>query len=88
MPTRQVESTHEAEPNHPVPEKGAAGVESPIAGEMQGASSLPRDTNSDDTDPGAGDQDIDTAGTEADELSVSRAALGFSRSDSSPAKVL
>ena len=89
MPTRQVESTHEAEPNHPVPEKGAAGVESPIAGEMQGASSLPRETNADDTEPDAGDQDIDTAGTEADELSVSRAALGFSRSDgASPAKVL
>jgi hypothetical protein len=51
---------------------------------MQGASGLPRDTNADDTDPDAGDQDIDTAGTEADELSVSRAALGFSRSDGAP----
>lgn len=100
MPTRQVESIHDAEPNHPAPEKGVAGVESPSAEQMQGASSLPRDTNADDTGPGAGDQDIDTAGTEADELSFSRAALGFSRSDSlgptalgpseggSPAKVL
>jgi hypothetical protein len=95
MPTRQVESTHEAEPNHPVPEKGAAGVESPSAEQMQGANGLPRqsaadgvtagpprETNADDTDPG-GDQDIDTAGTEADELSFSRAALGFPRSDDS-----
>jgi hypothetical protein len=83
MPTRQ-----EAEQNHPVPEKGAAGVESPIAGEMQGANGLPRDTNSDDTEPQAGDQDIDTAGTEADELSVSRNAMGFSRSEGArPAKV-
>jgi hypothetical protein len=55
---------------------------------MQGANGLPREANADDADPG-GDQDIDIAGTEADELSVSRAALGFSRSDdSSPAKVL
>ena len=97
MPTRQVESTHEAEPNHPVPEQGAAGVESPNANEMQGANGLPRQssadgataalprgTNADDTEPGAGDQDIDTAGTEADELSVSRAALGLPRSDSGP----
>jgi hypothetical protein len=89
MSTRQVESTHEAEPNHPVPEKGAPGVESPSAERMQGANGLPREANADDTDPGAGDQDIDTAGTEADELSVSRAALGFPRSDdASPAKVL
>lgn len=48
---------------------------------MQGANGLPRETNADDVDPGTGDQDIDTAGTEADELSVSRAALGFARSD-------
>lgn len=103
MPTRQVESEHDearqsstentratagAEPNHPAPEQGAAGVESPSAEQMQGASSLPRDTNADDTDPGAGDQDIDTAGTEADELSASHAALGFARSDTSPAKVV
>ena len=79
MPTRQVESTHEAEPNHPVAEKGATGVESPSANEMQGANGLPRqssegataglppDTNQDDA-PNS-DQDIDTAGTEADEQS-------------------
>lgn len=89
MPTRQVESTHEAEPNHPVAEPGAAGVESPSAEEMQGASSQPRDTNADDTDPGAGDQDIDTAGTEADEQSAAHDALGFPSSDpASPAKTV
>ena len=89
MPTRQVESTHEAEPNRPVPEKGAAGVESPSAEQIQGANGQPRATNADDADPGAGDQDIDTAGTEADELSASHAALGFPRSDgASPAKIL
>ena len=100
MPTRQAESTHEAEPNHPVAEKGAAGVESPSGEQMQGANgparqnspegvaaAPPRDTNADDTDPGAGDQDIDTAGTEADEQSAAHDALGFPPSDSaSPAK--
>jgi hypothetical protein len=70
MPTRQVESTHEAEPNHPVPEKGASGVESPSADQMQGANGLPSDTNQDDA-PNS-DQDIDTAGTEADEQSPTR----------------
>ena len=70
MPTRQVESTHEAEPNHPVPQQGAAGVESPSADRMQGANGLPPDTNQDDA-PNS-DQDIDTAGTEADEQSPTR----------------
>ena len=100
MPTRQVESTHEAEPNHPVPDKGAPGVESPSAEQMQGANGLarqsapdgataapPRDTNADDTEPGAGDQDIDTAGTEADEQSVVNNARGFPRSDDGPPKL-
>ena len=85
MPTRQVESTHEAEPNHPIPEQGAAGVESPSADQMQGANGLPRqssegaaaglppDTNQDDA-PNS-DQDIDTAGTEADEQSPTRNLL-------------
>lgn len=94
MPTRQVESENDAarhsseneratagaEPNHPVPEQGAAGVESPSAEQMQGANGQPRDTNADDTEPGAGDQDIDTAGTEADELSASHAFLSLPRS--------
>jgi hypothetical protein len=78
MPTRPAESTHEAEPNHPDAERNAgapdersthvgaeaAGVESP------GANSLPRDTNADDID--VGDQDIDTAGTFADDLSPTK----------------
>ena len=70
MPTRQVESTHEAEPNHPVPKEGASGVESPSADQMQGANGLPADTNQDDAP--TSDQDIDTAGTEADEQSPTR----------------
>ena len=70
MPTRPVESSHEAEPNHPVQERKAAGVESPSAGQMQGANGLPRDTNADD--PESGDQDIDTAGTMADDLSPTK----------------
>ena len=72
MPTRPVESSHEAEPNHPVQERQAAGVESPSADQMQGANSLPRqsDTNADDLD--FGDQDIDTAGTAADDLSPTK----------------
>jgi hypothetical protein len=37
MPTRQVESTHEAEPNHPVPDQNAPGVESPSGDRMEGA---------------------------------------------------
>ena len=102
MPTRQAESTHEAEPNHPVAEKGAPGVESPSGEQMQGASgparpdsadgitaTATRDTNADDTEPGAGDQDIDTAGTEADEQSVAHDALGLPPSDpASPARVV
>lgn len=37
MPTRQVESTHESEPDHPIQEPGAQGVESPSGDRMQGA---------------------------------------------------
>jgi hypothetical protein len=70
MPTRPVESTHEAEPDHPVAEHAAAGVESPSAGQMQGASSLPRESNTDDLD--SSDQDIDTAGTAADDQSPTK----------------
>jgi hypothetical protein len=70
MPTRPVESTHEAEPDHPVADREAAGVESPSAEQMQGASSLPRESNADDLD--AGDQDIDTAGTAADDQSPTK----------------
>ena len=70
MPTRPVESTHEAEPDHPVHEREAAGVESPSADQMQGANGLPREGNSDDITHG--DQDIDTAGTAHDDLSPTK----------------
>ena len=79
MPTRQVESTHEAEQDHPV-QQNAAGVESPSADRLQGANGLPHDSNADDFDS-YGDQDIDTAGTEADEQSVRHSALGLPKSD-------
>lgn len=72
MTTRQVESELDSV-RHSLPEGATA--------------ALPRDTNADDTEPGAGDQDIDTAGTEADELSASHAALGLPKSNGhSPAK--
>ena len=70
MPTRPVESTHEAEPDYPVQERKAAGVESPSADDMQGANGLPRVGNADD--PTSGDQDIDTAGTAHDDLSPTK----------------
>ena len=96
MPTRPVESTHdevrhsstdhnrataEAEPDHPVQERQAAGVESPSADEMQGANSLPRHSAEGATagphvgnadDQSYGDQDIDTAGTAHDDLSPTK----------------
>ena len=37
MPTRPVESTHEAEPNHPIHKQGDPGVESPSGDRMQGS---------------------------------------------------
>jgi hypothetical protein len=85
MPTRPVESTHEAEPNHPVQERhagapdaqslrggvDAAGVESPSEDQLQGASAgLPHAGNADDVS--SGDQDIDTAGTAHDDLSPTK----------------
>jgi hypothetical protein len=70
MPTRQVESTHEAEQDHPVQEPEAAGVESPSADRMTGANGLPPETNADDNT--WGDQDIDTAGTAHDDLSPTK----------------
>ena len=70
MPTRPVESTHEAEPNRPIPDPNAAGVESPSGDRMQGANGLPAVTNADD--PASGDQDIDTAGTAHDDLSPTK----------------
>jgi hypothetical protein len=107
MPTRPVESTHEAEPNYPIQKEGTPGVESPSGDRMQGSPGLPRrssaesdgaeaggmhaepnpasagprestpgdkaalpSTNEDDAT--SGDQDIDTAGTEHDELSPTK----------------
>ena len=86
MPTRQVESTHEAEPNHPVPDQNAPGVESPSGDRMEGANgphaepdpaaaeprqSMPEARGNED-DPAQGDQDIDTAGTAHDDLSPTK----------------
>jgi hypothetical protein len=77
MPTRQVESTHdEARHSSTETERATAGaepnrsLESPSADQMQGANGLPPETNQDDA-PNS-DQDIDTAGTEADEQSPTR----------------
>ena len=50
MPTRPVESTHEAEPNHPIHKQGDPGVESPSGDRMQGSPGLPRDGSEDDHD--------------------------------------
>jgi hypothetical protein len=69
MPTRPVESTHEAEPNRPLPDPNSAGVESPSDDRMQGANGPPN-TNEDDAT--SGDQDIDTAGTAHDDLSPTK----------------
>jgi hypothetical protein len=92
-------STRQAEPDNPAK---ADRVESPDAEQMRGANGPAREdssdrataapshnTNADDTEPGAGDQDIDTAGTEADEQSAAHDAMGFPPSDSaSPAKIV
>lgn len=47
MPTRPVESTHEAEPNHPIHKQGDPGVESPSGDRMQGS---PGASHSEDDD--------------------------------------
>lgn len=70
MPTRQVESIHEAEQNHPVSTPNTPAVESPSADLLQGSPGLPADENQDDS--AQSDQDIDTAGTEADDLSPTK----------------
>ena len=87
MPTRQVESTHEAEPNHPLPDQDAPGVESPSGDRMEGANGAmhaepdpaaagPRQATpgerSNEDDATSGDQDIDTAGTAHDDLSPTK----------------
>ena len=70
MPTRQTESTHEAEPNHPIQDPGTPGVESPSGDRMQGANGVSPTGNEDDAI--SGDQDIDTAGTAHDDLSPTK----------------
>ena len=76
MPTRPVESTHEAEPNRPLPDPNAAGVESPSGDRMQGANGAPAEKaalpNTNEDDATSGDQDIDTAGTAHDDLSPTK----------------
>jgi hypothetical protein len=66
MPTRRTEPTHDAKPDE-APRDAASGVESPSADRMQGANGPLHQPDPDDTNP-AGDQDIDTAGTDADPL--------------------
>ncbi len=69
MPTRSPDSTHEAEPNRSQPTEAA---ESPSADRMTGANGPLHQTEADDHDA-AGDQDIDTAGTDADDQSPTKA---------------
>lgn len=54
MPTRPVESIHEAEPNRPIPDPDTAGVESPSGDRMQGANGLPRRSSPEDSAAEAG----------------------------------
>ena len=69
MPTRTPDSTHEAEPNRAQPANPA---ESPSADRMTGANGPLHQPDADDQNP-AGDQDIDTAGTDADDQSPTKA---------------
>jgi len=72
MPTRLTEPTHEADIAQPLPPDDPHGsVESPSADRTQGASGRPLDPDADDGP--SGDQDIDTAGTDADPESPTRA---------------
>jgi len=72
MPTRRTEPIHEADQSQPLPRDAAPGnVESPSADRMQGANGPLHQPDPDDTNP-AGDQDIDTAGTDADDLSPTK----------------
>ena len=69
MSTRPTEPTHEADQ---AAREAAAGVESPSADRMQGANGPLHQPDGDDANP-AGDQDIDTAGTDADDQSPTKA---------------
>ncbi len=70
MPTRRSEPIHEGD--QAPRDASAAPVESPSGDRMQGANGLPHQPDGDDTNP-AGDQDIDTAGTDADDQSPTKA---------------
>jgi hypothetical protein len=80
MPTRRTESTHERDFDRPLAANDPHGsVESPSADQMQGANGLPHDlirAEEEALDPesheASGDQDIDTAGTDADETSPTK----------------
>ena len=83
MPIRRTEPTHEADHDQPPARDAAQGnVESPSADRMQGANGPLHQPDPDDTNP-AGDQDIDTAGTDADPLTRPTAATARPRRSSS-----
>jgi hypothetical protein len=72
MTTRQTESTHDSEQTQPLsPDDPRTQVESPSADRMQGANGIPPEA--DDNASGAADQDIDTAGTDMDDQSPTKA---------------
>ena len=70
MTTRRTEPTHEGDQ---APRDASPGnVESPSADRMQGSNGPLHQPDPDDN-PAGGDQDIDTAGTDADEQSPTKA---------------
>src|SRR5262245_52942789 len=85
MPIRQTDSTHEADQAQPLPPDDPRGqTESPSADRMQGADGPPPADekllkagadmiDAEDNAYKGGDQDIDTAGTDADDESPTKA---------------
>ncbi len=69
MTTRRTEPTHEADQRKR--DAGAASAESPSADRMQGSNGPLHQPDPDDNAAG-GDQDIDTAGTDADDQSPTK----------------
>jgi hypothetical protein len=76
MPTRSTEPIHEGDSRKPA-SPGEAPVESPSKDRFQGANGLPHH----DSDAASSDQDIDTAGTDADDQSPTK-AVGTGIADS------
>ncbi|HWI17525.1 MAG TPA: hypothetical protein VNT81_07255 [Vicinamibacterales bacterium] len=73
MTTRQPDSTHEAEQTQPLSQDDPrARGESPSADRMQGANGVPLEADDENASSSA-DQDIDTAGTDADDQSPTKA---------------